>query len=185
MARPAPPDYGRDLGKFEGSVDVLKALAFAVVGILGIIVAGGVALLVQVYEVKSDLSDAKRDIRDAKRDIASALGRLTQLETGQATATGSLSRIESQLSAALRPAPQLLISSEDAKTIRSMLRSQPGTEYKGVGRLGEVLTDVNLLDFPDDVLKRFPLLQSMRYVFDGKGEILIASLPEQRVVAII
>jgi len=71
---------------------------------------------------------------------------------GQPPAAGSLSRIESPPVAAVQPRPQgpaplLLISSEDAKTIRSMLRFEPGTAYKNVGRLGEVLTDTGCLIF--------------------------------------
>lgn len=108
---------------------------------------------------------------------------------GQPAAAGSLSTIASPVAAPPQPQPQgpalLLISSNDARTIRSMLKFQPGTAYKNVGRLGEVLTDAKLLDFPGDVVQRFPLLQSERYTFDARGQILIASLPERRIVAII
>jgi hypothetical protein len=186
VTKTSAPDYGRDLGKLEGSVDVLKALTFAVIGFLTVIVIGGLYLL-------SQISDVKIDLRDAKRDISSALERLTTIEkmvagiqAGQSTAAGSLSRIESLLALLPQgPAPQLLISSEDAKTIRSMIKFNPETAYKNVGRLGEVLTDAKLLDFPDDVVERFPLLRSLRYTFDVKGQILIASLREQRIVAIV
>ncbi len=178
MSKTPAPDYGRDLGKLEGSVDVLKNLTFAVIGFLGLIVAGGVGLFVVIHQVKTDLGERLTKIENV----------VATLPAGQSSAAATLSRIEGRLSAALQPrgpAPQLLISSDDAKTIRSMLKFDPETAYKNAGRLGEILTDAKLLEFPGDVVQRFPLLKSFRYTFDVKGQILIASLPEQRIVAIV
>ena len=109
---------------------------------------------------------------------------------GQPGAAGSPSWTETPVTSAVQPRPQapaplLLISSADAKTIRSLLRFEPGTAYKNVRRLGDVLIDARLFDFPNAVVQRFPLLQSQRYTFDAAGQILIASSSEQRVVAII
>jgi hypothetical protein len=48
-----------------------------------------------------------------------------------------------------------------------------------------VLTDAELSDFPEDLTEKFPQLKTLRYVFDMKDQILIASASDQRVVAVV
>jgi hypothetical protein len=112
------------------------------------------------------------------------------VEAGQGSVTGSLARIESALKGQ-PPAPQptpvpgLLISVNDAQTIRSALKADPDTTYKSVGRLGDVLTDAKLSEFPKELVEQFPQLRTLRYVFDVKNQILIATASDQRVIAVV
>jgi hypothetical protein len=194
VARAPASDYGRDLGKLEGSVGVLTKLTFTVISFLLAIAGGGIFLLLQVHDVKSNLDETRRNVADAlerigkietaTRTIEGAVG---ELRGGQVAASGTLSRIESYIVAALRGqnAPQLLISFDDAQTIRATLKFDPDQAYKGVGKLGDILADAKFFDFPSDLVSKFPQLKAMRYTFDAKGQILIASLPEQRIVAIV
>ncbi len=99
------------------------------ISVLIVIVAGGIGLFVQIHEVKSDLHQAGGDISNALVRVGKIETTLAEIQTGQSSTTGSLSRIESRL-AALRPqspaqAPLLLISSEDAEIIRSALKFDP------------------------------------------------------------
>jgi hypothetical protein len=176
-----PSDFGQDLGRLEGSVDVLRNLTFAVISFLIAIVGGGIFLLVQIYDVKSTVAETKRDIGSAIERITKIEGTLGEVKTGQGSVTGSLARIES----ALKGQPQLLISVNDAQTIRSALKFDPETAYKGVANLGDVLTDAKLSDFPKDLIEKFPQLKTLRYVFDMKNQILIATAADQRVVAVV
>jgi hypothetical protein len=129
-----PSDFGRDLGKLEGSVDVLRNLTFAVISFLIAIVGGGIFLLVQINDVKSTLTDAKRDITSAVERIAKIEGTIGEVKTGQGSVINSLARIESALKGQPQPqplpapTPQLLISVNDAQTIRSALKFDPATK---------------------------------------------------------
>jgi len=190
----APASYDRDLGKLEGSVGVLTTLTFTVIGFLVAIAGGGIFLLWQFYDVKSSLDETKRNVADAlvrigKIETATSgiKGAVSELQGGQVAASGAFSRIESYIVAALRGqnAPQLLISFDDAQTIRATLKFDPDQAYKGEGKLGDILADTKFFDFPSDLVSKFPQLKAMRYTFDAKGQILIASLPEKRVVAIV
>jgi len=196
MAKSSTSDSGRDLGKLEGSVDVLKTLTFTVIGFLTAIAGGGIFLLLQIYDVKSTIADTKRDVASALEKIAKIEKTLGQVEAGQGSVTGSLARIESNIESALRGPPQppppqpilvprLLISVNDAQIIRSALKADPNTTYKAVGKIGDVLTDAKLSDFPKELVEQFPQLRTLQYVFDVKNQILIASASDQRVVAIV
>jgi hypothetical protein len=184
------PDLGRDLGKLEGSVDVLKTLTFTVIGFLIAIAGGGIFLLMQIYEVMSTVADIKRDVTGAVEKIGKIEETLGPLEAaGQGSVTGSLARIESALKGQLPPlqptvVPRLLISVNDAQAIRSALKADPDTTYKNEGKLGDVLTNAKLSDFPKELVEQFPQLKTLRYVFDVKNQILIATA-DQRVVAIV
>jgi hypothetical protein len=185
------PDYDRALGNLEGSVGVLTKLTFAVISFLIAIVAGGVFLLVQIYDVKSTVADIKRDLGSAVERIGKIEAALSEVKTGQGSVASSLARIESSIASARPPTsqpilvPQLLMSVNDAGTIRSALKFDPDTAYKGVGKIGDVLTDAKLSDFPKDLIEQFPQLKTLRYVFDAKNQILIATALDQRVIALI
>ena len=146
------------------------------IGFLAIIVAGGIGLYIQIGDLKSDIRDTKHDVSGALERLGKIEDDIAELKASQSDATNALSRIEDHV-AALQglpttppSAPQLLISVDDAKFIRSWLKFNPAEAYKGVGRVGDVLKDVALADFPSVVLEKFPLLKNMRYTFDLKGE---------------
>jgi len=184
VAKTPSPDYGRDLGKLEGSVDVLKQLTFAVIGILTVIVGGGIALFVQIHSVSSDLEMAKTELSGR---LARVEGAAIGLTAGQSDVSGSLSRIEKRI-AELAPLPQspvLTLSSDDRMIIRTVLKFDPDQAYKGIGHLGDALPDAKLFDYPDELLSKIPALKGTRYTFDAKGQLLIVSLAEQRVIAIV
>jgi hypothetical protein len=185
VAKTPAPSFERDLGKLEGSVNILTKMTFAVISILTVIVAGGIALLIQMSTLKSDLENAKNDISSRLDKIETAIANMT---SGQSSVSGALSRIENRLAELSRPAPQpqlLALSNEDRSMIREQLKFDPDVVYKGIGKLGEVVTNAKLLDFPDELIQKIPALKGTRYTFDIKAEILILSMPEQRIVAIV
>ena len=61
----------------------------------------------------------------------------------------------------------------------------PETVYRGSAKLGDVLTNAKLSDFPEGLTAKYPQLKTLRFVFDEKKQILIATSADQRVVAII
>jgi hypothetical protein len=175
VAKNPASDYGRDLGKLEGGVDVLKNLTFTVIGFLFAIGGGGIFLLTQIYDLKSSLGETKQNVASALERIgkienaASTIeGAVAELRGGQVAASDALSRIENNIAAAIRGptsplqpiATQLLISLDDAQTIRAALKSDPDQAYKNVGKLGDVLTDAKLLDFPADLVAKFHATKS-------------------------
>jgi hypothetical protein len=189
VAKAQAPDYGRDLGKLEGAVAVLTRLTFAVIGFLTVIVAGGVALFVQINQVRSDLVTQINQVQSTLADRLSKLeSSVAQVQTAQSNAAGSLSRIETRLAEASpvrQPVQLLALSTDELQLIASVLKFDQAFAYKGIGGLGDVITDAKLLDFPTEILAKIPVLKTMRYTFNAKGQILIVSLPEDRIVAVI
>jgi hypothetical protein len=59
VARAPASDYGRDLGKLEGSVGVLTKLMFTVISFLVALAGGGIFLLSQIHDVKSSVDETK------------------------------------------------------------------------------------------------------------------------------
>lgn len=189
VAKTPAPDYGRDLGKLEGAVDVLSKLAIAILSILVAIIVGGIGLFVQISDLKSVVTQAQNDIKSAAEKLRIVESAIGDLRAGQVASNNILTRIDSNV-AALRsqntpPQLPLNISADDAQFIRASIKFDPAAAYQIVGKIGQRLTDAKLLEFPEAVLKRLPDLQSYRYVFDLKGQLLIASAADQRVVAIV
>ena len=180
-----PSDLGRDLGRLEGSVDVLRNLTFVVISFLTAIAGGGIFLLVQVNDVRSTAAETKRDVANAIERIAKIEAMLGDVKTGQGSVTNSLARIESTLKGSPQSAPELLISVNDAQVIRANVNYDPETVYKGSAKLGDVLTNAKLSDFPEGLTAKYPQLKTLRFVFDEKKQILIATSADQQVVAII
>ena len=180
------PDYGRDLGKLEGSVAVLTRLSFAVLGFLTLIVAGGFALFLQIGQLRSDLT---AQISQTRSDLSERIVRLesavAQLQSGQSSSAAALSRIESRL-AVLVPSTvaPLQLSADDQNILRASLKFDPATAYKNIVDVGAIVANAKLLNFPDAVVAKIPVLKGDTYTFDIKGRILIVSA-EQHVLAIV
>jgi hypothetical protein len=125
--------------------------------------------------------------------LEATVAALQTSENRFASATaGSLSRIEDRLAGATKgqstvTIPTLLISSEDAAAIRNAVKAtfDQASAYKTIGKLGDIVSDVKLLEFPEDLISKYPLLKSTRYAFDLKGELLIVSEADQRIVAVL
>jgi hypothetical protein len=126
----------------------------------------------QVNEVKWTASETKRDVASAVERIGkveAALGDLKGSVLSSLTRIESAIKTQSQVPQSTTPVAQLLISLSDAEAIRSGLPTfDPDAAYKGIGRLGDVLTDVKLNGFPEELIAKYPHLKPLRYVFDMK-----------------
>jgi hypothetical protein len=174
VAKNPTPDYGRDLGKLEGSVDILKSMTFVVIGFLGTIVAGGIGLFVQINGVRTELS----------QKIDKLEGAVAELRGGQTAASGTLSRIEKRLAETQQP-PLLALTAEQVELLHSALKFDPNLAYKGIGQPGALLPDVKLYDYPSGVADKIPALKGTQYTFDMKEQILIVSTADRRIVAVV
>ena len=185
-----PSDYGRDLGKLEGQMTIVISLMFA---IIPLIIAMGASLFWLINDAKSSLGERITGVGDRLTKIETTVAALQTSETRFASATaGSLSRIEDRLAAGTKgqstiAIPTLLISSEDAAAIRDAVKGtfDQADAYKSIGKVGDVISNVKLLEFPDELISKYPLLKSMRYAFDFKAEVLIVSAVDQRIVAVL
>ncbi len=189
MANPKP-DYGRDLGKLEGQMTIVITLMFA---IIPLVIAMGASLFWLINDAKSNLGAKIDGIGDRLTKLEASVVTLQTTENRFTSATaGSLSRIEDRLvgGTKVQPTvviPTLLVSYEDAAAIRNAVKGtfDQASTYKSIGKVGDIVKDVKLLNFPEDLISKYPLLKSTQYAFDLKGELLIISEADQRIVAVL
>jgi outer membrane murein-binding lipoprotein Lpp len=185
MPKAKEPEFSsRDFGALEGNVGVLRQLSFAVIGLLSLIVAGGVALMVQIGGVNSKVDLLRKDVEtttDKLDKLASDLGDIRQ---GQMRTSETLARIDSRLAPQQAPSPQIALSSGDLRTIREFIRFSPSAAtLKAPLSIGMILENPKLFDFPDRLLEKIPQLKATKYAIDDKGQVIVVDA-QNRVVAI-
>jgi hypothetical protein len=180
-------DHSRDLGNLEGKMTIVISLMFAFIPLL---FAVGGSLFWLINDARSTLGEKIGGLGDRLTRVETTLAALQTNEMRFATATsGSLARIEEHLAAATKgtiAVPTLLISSADALAILNALKGKfdSAVAYNAIGKVGDVVSDTKLFDFPEDLIAKYPLLKTMRYAFDIKSQVLIVSEAD-RVVAVL
>jgi hypothetical protein len=181
-------DHSRELGNLEGKMTIVISLMFAFIPLL---FAVGGSLFWLINDARSTLGEKIGGLGDRLTRVESTIAALQTSEMRFATATsGSLARIEDHLAAATKgtiTVPTLVFSVADAFEIRNALKGKfdPAVAYNAVGKVGDVVSDAKLFDFPEDLISKYPLLKTMKYAFDIKSQVLIVSEAEQRVVAVL
>ena len=185
VAKNPTQDYGRDLGRLEGSVDVLKTQSYTVIGFLVAIVGGGIFLLVQINNVRNELLEKIDSVRtELSQKIDKLQGAVTTLGGGQSSANETLSRIEKRLTETQQPR-LLALTAEQVELLHSALKFEPDLAYKGIGQPGAFLPDTKLYDYPSGLADKIPELKDTQYTFDMKKQILIVSTVDRRIVAVV
>ena len=191
MPASAKQDMSRDVGKLEGSVALLTKLAFGIIGLLGLLVAGGFAIYSQLDELKTDLALSKRDISAVNEKLANLQNDVSAIRKGQSSAVEMLTRLDDRLSAMTHtPPPPVLalqINPAEAEFIRQYLKKVTGLKpiVKAGYKMGDIVPAHQLLDFPSFLKTKLPNLENTKYTVDEKGSIIIASTAEGRVLAVL
>ena len=181
----------QDFGEVKGTVDTLKTIGIWILGFLGVLIGSAGALYVQFGDVKTDVAVIKRDVATITDRLTKLEKQVADIQSGQVSAATILSRVEAKLQQPPpqpRPAPPMLaLTSEEGMIIRDLLKSDfvPAIAYKTGARIGDEIPVASLRDFSDTLLSKVPKLKGTKYAFDEKGQILIASASDNRVVAII
>ena len=189
-------DYtGRDFGNLEGEVRTVTKLMFA---IIPLIIGLGGGLFWFINDTKTSLTGKIEELGTRLTKIETSINSkletsfsdLRRAEDNFAAATaGSLARIEDRIAAAGRgqSAPILLISSDDARAIRNAVEGKfdPTIAYPTQAKLGDIVSNTKLFNFPENLISKYPLLRGTHYAFDVKNQLLIVSDSDQRIVAVV
>jgi hypothetical protein len=195
------PDIGRDVGKLEGSVGLLTKFSFAIIGLLGLVVAGGITILLQLGDIKSDLALAKKDIAYVSEKMAKIDANTSETQRAQSSAAVVLARIDQRLSAQreqqLSPQiPIFQISDAEAQFVREYLNKigmfdkvnalsdAANTTLKVDHKVGDTIPNAPLFEFPSELLFKLPKLKGSKFTIENDA-VLIVSAEDRRVLAII
>ena len=159
----------REIGKPGGRLALLTMLAIGILGLFGLIVAGGFSLHSQLDKLKIELVSAKRDLEITNERLVSL-----QREVGQ---------IRQQPTSPLNNV--LRINAVEAKFIREFLLKLDAFKpmVKAGYKVGDTIPEDRLLDFSAVLTEMVPKLNSTRYTIDQNGSIIIVS--ENRIVVAI
>jgi hypothetical protein len=177
----------RKIGKPSGRLALLTMLAIGILGLFGLIVAGGFSLHSQLDKLKIELVHAKRDREITNERLVSLQREVGQIRQGQPSAAAT--RPENRLSATQPTSPLdnvLRINAVEAKFIREFFLKLDAFKpmVKAGYKVGDTIPEDRLLDFSAVVTEMVPKLNSTRYTIDQNGSIIIVS-EDQRIVAIL
>ena len=176
----------REIGKPSGRLALLTMLAIGILGLFGLIVAGGFSLHSQLDKLKIELVSAKRDLEITNERLVSLQREVGQIRQEQPSAAAT--RPENRLSATQPTSPLnnvLRINTVEAKFIREFLLKLDAFKpmVKASYKVGDTIPEDRLLDFSAVLTEMVPKLNSTRYTIDQNGSIIIVS--ENRIVVAI
>ena len=177
----------REIGKPRGRLALLTMLAIGILGLFGLIVAGGFSLHSQLDKLKIELVSAKRDLEITNERLVSLQREVGQIRQEQPSVAAT--RPEDRLSATQPTSPLnnvLRINAIEAKFIREFLLKLDAFKpmVKAGYKVGDTIPEDRLLDFSAVLTEMVPKLNSTRYTIDQDGSIIIVS-EDQRIVAIL
>lgn len=176
----------RGIGKPSGRLALLMMLAIGILGLFGLIVAGGFSLHSQLDKLKIELVSAKRDLEITNERLVSLQREVGQIRQEQPSVAAT--RPEDRLSATQPTSPLnnvLRINAVEAKFIREFLLKLDAFKpmVKAGYKVGDTIPEDRLLDFSAVLTEMVPKLNSTRYTIDQNGSIIIVS--ENRIVVAI
>ncbi|HEX9142701.1 MAG TPA: hypothetical protein VGA09_00420, partial [Candidatus Binatia bacterium] len=172
--------------KPSGRLALLTMLAIGILGLFGLIVAGGFSLHSQLDKLKIELVSAKRDLEITNERLVSLQREVGQIRQEQPSVAAT--RPEDRLSATQPTSPLnnvLRINAVEAKFIREFLLKLDAFKpmVKAGYKVGDTIPEDRLLDFSAVLTEMVPKLDSTRYTIDQNGSIIIVS--ENRIVVAI
>jgi hypothetical protein len=176
----------REIGKPRGRLALLTMLAIGILGLFGLIVAGGFSLHSQLDKLKIELVSAKRDLEITNERLVSLQREIGQIRQDQPPAAAT--RPEDRLSATQPTSPLnnvLRFNALEAKFIREFLLKLDAFKpmVKAGYKVGDTIPEDRLLDFSAVLTEMVPKLNSTSYTIDQNGSIIIVS--ENRIVVAI
>lgn len=176
----------RKIGKPGGRLALLTMLVIGILGLFGLIVAGGFSLHSQLDKLKIELVHAKRDLEITNERLVSLQREVGQIRQEQPSVAAT--RPEDRLSATQPTSPLnnvLRINAVEAKFIREFLLKLDAFKpmVKAGYKVGDTIPEDRLLDFSAVLTEMVPKLNSTRYTIDQNGSIIIVS--ENRIVVAI
>jgi hypothetical protein len=164
-----------------------------VIGVLGAVFTGAIALYWQLGDIKADVAAVKASMVSINERLAGLDAGIREVRTAQTTAATTLARIDETTKnpprSGLLPSPPVRDPPEkvaafppNAQLIREVIRPTPtGTRPYSVG---EVLGAVTVPLLPATIVGKFPELRGLGCLVDAKAAIALVDA-NYRVVAII
>lgn len=167
-------------------LDLVQKITWAIVAMLGTLIAGAAAIYFQIGEIRTDVAVLKANLASLKEQQSSI--QETLRSTGEKT-LASLSQIESKLPVRGGPISQpddapLTLSDSDIELIRNVLKPLK-TGQTQEAKLGDEVPDRNVRVLPRTVTDKIPRLASYSYFHDAGGSVVLVSNRTRRVVQII
>lgn len=164
-------------------------MVWAVIGMLGTLMAGAVALLSQVGDVKSDLASVKATVVGINDRMSGLESGIREMRTAQNSAATTLARIDTAVAtapprASPTPADVLRIANLpfNAQFMRDILKPVPTGQRTFA--VGERVTGSVVPLLPSVVVEKIPELTGLGYLIDAKAQIVLVD-GNYRVAAII
>ncbi|MBR1173701.1 hypothetical protein JQ617_07015 [Bradyrhizobium sp. KB893862 SZCCT0404] len=164
-------------------LDLVQKMTWGVIGLLGTLIAGAVALYFQIGDLKVDVAVVKANfgfLKEQQTAIQEAL-RSIDIKT-----QASLSRIEGKVGSAMPPSAvdlPLQLAADEIAFLRTALKPVK-TDTPLSTRVGDEITS-RLEVLPRVVVDKIPQLASFSFTYDRSGAVLLVSNRTRRVVQII
>ena len=196
---PTAKEVSIDLAGFKSNVDqqfngvdkrleFIARLIFAMFTIFPIVIGGGFLLRSEISDVKIELGrigvqisgirdDLSRIEKRADKTVAVSDPQVLALQTQM---NSVLRRIEDRLNNS--PVPAITLAEEEKQLIRGILGVKPSKEPAKYS-VGDVVSGAK--DLPDDLVRKIPKLQGLKFVFDPNNGSALLVASDNRIVAIV
>ncbi|MBR1232581.1 hypothetical protein [Bradyrhizobium sp. AUGA SZCCT0182] len=171
----------------EGKLGLLQSMVWAVIGLLGTLIAGAFALYSQIGEIKTDVAVVKSSFSALKEQQTAIQESIRSID---AKSQASFSRIENRLGGnQLLPAPQesapLNLAQAEVDLIKAFLKVSRTTSPLATSLGMNIEDDTSLRPLPQLVVAKIPRLAAYSYMYDPSGALVLVSNRNRKVEAII
>jgi hypothetical protein len=170
----------------EARLGLITKMVWAVIGMLGTLIAGAVALYSQLGDVKTDVAAVKATVAGINERLTGFDGGIREIRSAQTTAATTLARIDEATkqtrSPTVVPDPPEKVAAANAQFIRDLIKPMPtGSRTYAVGN---TVTGVTVQLLPPDITAKLPELRGLGYVVDAKAAIALVDA-NYRVITLI
>jgi hypothetical protein len=182
----------------EARVGLLQKLIWAVIGLLGAMLAGAAAIYVQVGDLKTDVAVVKNTVAGINERLAKIEKTIDDIrsEIGQVrTETGQILSRVSRAEPPSPPRPQqpdlrnviagFYVTDGEAKLLRELLGAAPKTDAPPKISLWQRVSEQPLNPISDEIAARLPKLKGLRYAIDPGNNAIALTEPSGIVIATI
>jgi hypothetical protein len=170
-------------------LDLVQKITWAIVALLGTLIAGAAAIYLQLGDIRTDVAVLKTNISSLKEQLSAVQ---ETLRSSAARTQLSLSSIESKLPTAVigqnrdtvGTSPELNLSDSDLDLLRNVLKPIK-TDKRQQTKIGDLLPDQDLRVLPRIVVEKIPRLVSYSYTYDDSGSLLLVSNFTRRIAQIV
>jgi hypothetical protein len=169
-------------------LDLVQKITWAIVGLLGTLIAGAAAIYFQLGDIRTDVAVVKANLGSVREQLSAVQ---ETLRSSAARTQASLSTIEGKLGKDYPTvgtgSEDLNLSDEEVYLIREVMKPIK-TGKPQQAKIGDELPDAVSLDLkvlPRKLTDKIPRLASYSYLYDASGALLLISNRTRRVAQII